>query len=173
VVERIVDDVVDRRLVLLVRFDHLRPVAPAEDVILSSVPFIEGSGVGAVQIPHPIGEIRQGGLDQKVVVVAHQAADVGAPAVAALDAAQNVEEDDPVSVVQHDRGMVVAPDADVVVGAGGQVTMWSSHFPNVARSPPANRRGDNFGAGPTRSRHVPGTGPGTIEPGPTGRGRPG
>jgi hypothetical protein len=54
VVEGIVDDVVDRRLVLLVRLDHLRPVAAAEDVVLPPVTFVEGAGIAAVQIPHSI-----------------------------------------------------------------------------------------------------------------------
>jgi hypothetical protein len=48
VVERIVHDVLDRRLVLLVRLDHLRPVAAAEDVILPFVALVEGAGVAAV-----------------------------------------------------------------------------------------------------------------------------
>jgi hypothetical protein len=58
VVKGIVDDVLDRRLVLIVRLDHLRPVAAAEDVIFPSVAFVEGAGVAAVQVPHPIGEVR-------------------------------------------------------------------------------------------------------------------
>jgi hypothetical protein len=71
VVERVVDDVVDRRLVLLVRLDHLRPVAATEDVILPLMPLVEGAGVAAVQVPHPVGEVRQWCLDEEVVVIAH------------------------------------------------------------------------------------------------------
>jgi hypothetical protein len=58
VVEGVVDDVVDRGLVLLVRLDHFRPVAAAEDVILPLVAFVEGAGVAAVQVPHPLREVR-------------------------------------------------------------------------------------------------------------------
>jgi hypothetical protein len=123
VVEGVVDDVVDGRLVLILRLDHFRPVPVAEDVVLPLVAFVEGAGIGAVQIPHPLGEVRQGSLDQEVVVVAHQAAHVREPAVAPFDPAQDVEEDDPVSIVEHDRRVVVAPDPDVVVGAGGEVTV--------------------------------------------------
>jgi len=129
VVERIVDDVVDRRFVLLVRLDHLRPVSVAENVVLALVPLVEGTGIAAVQVPHPFGEVRQGSLDEEVVVVPHQAAHVSTPPVAPFDPAQDVEEDDPVSVVQHDRRVVVTPDPDVVVGAGGEETIGSSHFP--------------------------------------------
>jgi hypothetical protein len=59
VVEGVIHDVVDRGLVLILRLDHFRPVAAAEDVVLPLVAFVEGAGIGAVQIPHPIGEVWQ------------------------------------------------------------------------------------------------------------------
>ncbi|MEN3313721.1 MAG: hypothetical protein V7645_3050 [Actinomycetota bacterium] len=155
--ERIVDDVVDGRLVLLLRFDHFRPVATAEDVVLPLVALVEGAGIGTVQIAHPICEVRQWRLDQEVVVVAHQAAHVSEPAVAPFDPAQDVEEDDSVSIVEDDRRVVVAPDPDVVVGARGEVTVGPSHLPKVALRKARGLRCDAFAPGPTRSRHVPGT----------------
>jgi hypothetical protein len=163
VVEGIVDDVLDRGLVLLVRLDHLRPVAAAEDVILPLVPLVEGAGVGAVQVPHPVGKVRQGGLDEEVVVVPHQAADVSAPAVAPFDPAQDVEEDDPVAIVPHDRRVVVPTDPDVVVGAGGEITVGPSHRPKVALRKSLRPRCDRFAARPARSCHVPGTRLGRME----------
>jgi len=129
----------------------------AEDVILPFVPLVEGAGVAAVQVPHPVGEVRQRSLDKEVVVVSHQAAHVSAPAVAPFDAAQDVEEDDPVSVVQHDRRVVVAADPDVVIGTGGEVTVGPTHLPKVALRKPLSPRCDGFAPRPTRSRHVPGT----------------
>ena len=131
-VQGIVDDVFDRGLVLLVGLDHLRPVAAAEDVILPLVALVEGPGVAAVQVPHSLVEVRLRGLDEQVVVVPHQAAHVSAPAVAPFDPAQDVEEDDPVAIVHHDRRVVVAADPDVVVRAGLEVTEGSSHRPKVA-----------------------------------------
>ena len=162
-VEGIVDDVVDRRLVLLVRLDHLRPVAAAEDVVLPLVTFVEGAGIAAVQVPHSIREVRQGRLDEEVVVVPHQAAHVSAPAVAPFDSTQDVEEDDPVSGVEHDRRVVVAPDPDVAIGARREVTMGPSHLPKVALRKPAGPRCDGFATPPTRSCHVPGTRLGRTE----------
>jgi hypothetical protein len=163
VVERVVDDVVDRRRVLLVRLDHLRPVTASEDVILPLVALVEGACVASVEVAHPLGEVRHGGLDEEVVVVAHQAAHVSPPAVTPFDPAQDVEENDPVSIVEHDRCVVVAPNPDVVVGAGCEVTVGPSHLPKVAlRNPPAPGF-DAFAPGPTRSHHVPGTGLGTRE----------
>jgi hypothetical protein len=163
VVKGIVDDVLDRRLVLIVRLDHLRPVAAAEDVILPLVAFVEGPGVAAVQVTHPVGEVRQRCLDEQVVVVTHQAAHVSAPAVAPFDSAQDVEEDDPVSIVQHDRRVVVAADPDVVERAGFEVTEGASHRPKVALRNPSNPRCDGFAPPPTRSCHVPGTRLGRTE----------
>jgi hypothetical protein len=157
VVEGVIQDVVDRGLVLILRLDHFRPVAAAEDVVLPLVAFVEGAGIGAVQIPHPIGEVWQWGLDQEVVVVSHQTAHVSEPAVAPFDPAQDVEEDDPVSIVEHDRSVVVAPDPDVVVGTRGEVTVGPSHLPKVALRKAPGPRCDAFAPRPTRSRHVPGT----------------
>jgi hypothetical protein len=163
VVEGIVDDVLDRRLVLFVRLDHLRPVAAAEDVILPSVPLVEGTGVAAVQVPHPVREVWQRGLDEEVVVVPHQAAHVCAPAVAPFDTAQDVEEDDAVFVIQHDRRVVVATDPDVVVGTGSEVTVGPSHRSKVAPRKPLSPRCDGFAPRPARSCHVPGTRLGRME----------
>jgi hypothetical protein len=142
-------------------------------VILSLVAFVEGPGVAAVQISHPFGEVRQRGFDEQVVMVAHQAAHVGAPAVAPFDSAQDVKEDDPVSIVQHDRRVVVAAGPDVVEGAGFEVAEGASHRPKVALREPADPRCDAFAPPPTRSCHVPGTRLGRMEHRLDGRVSPG
>jgi hypothetical protein len=163
VVKGIVDDVFDRGLVLLVRLDHLRPVAATEEVVLPSVAFVEGPGVAAVQIPHSLVEVRHRGLDEQVVVISHEAANVGAPAVAPFHPAQDVEEDDPVSIVHDDRRVVVAADPDVVVRAGFEVTEGASHRSKVAPRNRAFPRCDAFTSPPARSCHVPGTRLGRTE----------
>jgi hypothetical protein len=132
VVERVVHDVLHRRLVLLVGLDHLRPVAPAEEVVDPSMALVEGAGVAAVQVPHAFVQVRFGRLDDEVEVVPHQAAHVHAPVVAALDAAEDMEEDAAILVVEHDRTVVVATCRDVVEGAGFEVAGWPSHRPKVA-----------------------------------------
>jgi hypothetical protein len=108
-------------------------------MILPSVPFVEGARVAAVQVPHAGVEVRHRCLDEEMVVVPHQAAHVGAPAVAPFDPAQDVEEDDSVSIVQHDRRVVVAPDPDVIESAGLEVTERASHRPKVALRTPLIR----------------------------------
>ena len=108
-------------------------------MILPSVSFVEGAGVAAVQVPHSLVEVRQRGLDEQVVVVTHQAAHVSAPAVAPFDSPQDVEEDDPVPIVPHDRRVVVAAGPDVVVRAGFEVTEGASYRPKVALQNPVIR----------------------------------
>ena len=172
-VKGIVDDVFDRGLVLLVRLDHLRPVAAAEEVILALVALVEGPGVGTVQVPHSLVEVRQRGLDEQVVMVPHQAAHVSAPAVAPFDSAQDVEEDDPISIVHDDRRVVVAANPDVVVGAGFEVTDGTPHRSKVAPRNPGDPRCDAFASRPPRSCHVPGTRLGRTEHRLDGRASPG
>jgi hypothetical protein len=123
----VVEDVFERCLVLLLGFDHLRPEAAAKDVVAPAMPLVERAGVGAVQVAHPVGEVRDRRFDHQVVVVPHQAARVHLPAVAASDASQDVDEDLAVPVVQHDRGLVVAARRHVVVRVGGEVAMRPTH----------------------------------------------
>ena len=168
-VERIADDVLDRRLVLLLRFDHLRPVAAPEDVVLASVALVEGAGIGPVEVPHSLVEVRRRRLDQEVVVVTHQAAHVHPPAVAPLDPPENVEEDDPVLAVEHDRRVVVPAAPDVVTGAGGKVAVRPSHPSKVPPWRAIVPLRDGFGARPAQPRHVPGTRRGRRAQGPDRR----
>jgi putative intracellular protease/amidase len=125
--DRVVDDVLERVVVLVLRFDHPRPEPSAEDVVLAAVTFIEGTGVLAVEVAHPVGEVCERGLDEQVVVVPQQAAGMEPPAVAPSDALQDLDEDRAIPVVLEDRRVVVALGSDVVVGAGGQVPVLASH----------------------------------------------
>jgi hypothetical protein len=127
VVDGVVEDVLERPLVLLLGLDLLRPEALAEDVVFAPVALVEGAGVFAVQVAHSLGEVRERRLEDEVVVVAEQAARVEPPAVAPADAFQDVEEDAAVVVVGEDRRVVVPLGADVVVRAGRDVAARTSH----------------------------------------------
>jgi hypothetical protein len=129
VVERIVHDVVDRRSVLLVRLDQLRPVAAAEDVVLPSVAFVEGAGVGAVQIPHSVGEVRQWSLDEQVVVVAHQAVGQALPRELGGRPRQQPLEDAVIGRVAEDPIAVVAACRDVMYSARELAAWRACHGP--------------------------------------------
>jgi hypothetical protein len=162
VVERVVEHVFDRGRVLLLRFDQLRPEAPAEDVVASSVALVEGPRVAAVQVAHAVREVRFRRLDDQVVVVAHQAADVDPPLVPLHDPVEDLEEDDAVAVVQHDRCVVVAARRDVVKRAGCEVSPWAGHrpdgSPDEVRRPRLRHFRHRSGVAPSRARHRTGHG---------------
>jgi len=125
--DRVVDDIGERRFVLLLGLDEFRPEPAAEDVIAATVSTIERARVLAVEVAHAVGEIRQRRFDDQVVVIAHQAAGVQLPAVAAHDPVQDANERVPVRVVEDDRRVVVAPRRDVVVGACDERTAFATH----------------------------------------------
>ena len=131
-VDRVVEDVVEGVVVLLFGLDHSGPEPLAEDVMPAAVPFVEGTGVLAIEIAHPVGEICQRGLDHQVVVIAEEAAGMEAPAIAAANSPQDLEKDDPIPVVEEDRRLVVPFRPDVVVGAGRDVAEGTSHASTVA-----------------------------------------
>jgi hypothetical protein len=166
--DRIVEDVLERGLILLFRFDRLRPVAASEDVILAPVPLVEGASVAAVQVAHSLVQVGGRRFQDEVVVVPHQAADVDAPAVPALDAPEKVEEHHPVLAVDDDRCVVVPAAPDVVVAAGDEVAVGTPHRPTVA--PPRSRLAPRAPFEPPSARpsHVPGTRLGRMRRAPPG-----
>jgi hypothetical protein len=125
--DRVVDDICERRFVLLLGFDQFRPEPAAEDVVAATVSVIERPRVLAVEVAHAVGEIRQRRFDDEVVVISHQAAGVQLPAIAAHDPAQDANERVPVGVVEDDRRVVVPRRRDVVVGARGERTSFATH----------------------------------------------
>jgi hypothetical protein len=126
-VDGILEDVVERVVVLVLGFDHLRPEPLPEDVVLSAMALVEGPGVLAVQVPHPVRQVRERRFDEQVVVVAEQAAGVEPPPIPAPDPPEDLEEHRAVPVVQEDRRVVVPLRADVVVRPRGEITVRTSH----------------------------------------------
>jgi len=57
-----------------------------------AVPFVEELRIAAVQLPHPEGQIALRGLDEKVIMVGHEAVGVANPVVAFIDALEGVHE---------------------------------------------------------------------------------
>jgi hypothetical protein len=125
--DRVVDDVRERRFVLILGFDQVRPEPVAEHVVAATVAVIERPRVLAVEVAHAVGEIGQRRFDDEVVVISHQAAGVQRPAIAVHDPAQDANERVPVGVVEDDRRVVVPSRPDVVVGAGGKRTTFATH----------------------------------------------
>jgi hypothetical protein len=155
--ERVVDDVLDREVVLLLGFDHPRPEPLAEDVVLAAVACVEGFRVLAVEVAHPVREVGGGRLDEQVVVVAHETPDVEAPAVSPLYPPQDVDEGDAVIGIAEDRRVVVALRSDVVVRARREVAEWPSHpsdgSPGGRRDRASDARWRTRATVPSRARH--------------------
>ena len=73
-----------------------------------AMPFIEKLGIDAVQLPHAERKIAVRGLDEKMVMVGHQAVSVADPVVALIDMLEGVEEVQAVGVVLED-GLLSLP----------------------------------------------------------------
>jgi hypothetical protein len=157
VVDRVVEDVLEGRAVLLFGLDGSRPEAAAEDVTLTAVSLIEGTCVLPVQVAHPFRQIREWGLDEQVVVVAEETSRVQLPAVAPADASQDPDEDRAVSIVQEDGRVVVALRADVVARTGFSVAERSPHAATVPASNSRVRLRAPLVTLALHPRHVPGT----------------
>jgi hypothetical protein len=156
-VDRVVEDVLERGAVLLFGLDRSRPEAAAKDVVLPAVAFVERAGVLAVEVAHSLGQVRERRFDEQVVVVAEEAAGMQAPAVPAPDTLQDPDEDGAVGVVQEDRRLVVSLRADVVVRAGGDISVRASHVATVAARDARNRVCACLDTPASHTRHVPGT----------------
>jgi hypothetical protein len=157
VVHRVVEHVFEGLGVLLVGLDHNGVEAASEDVVAARVALVERPGVPTIEVAHSLGEIRGGSFDDEVVVVAEQAARMELPAVPALDASQDLDEDGSVPVVVEDRLLVVSPRRDVVISASSDVAVRSSHAPTVAAAIAWSPRGNASGTPLLRPRYVPST----------------
>jgi hypothetical protein len=145
------------RLVLVGVFDHLGPVAAAEEMVDAVVAAVEGAGVAPVQVPHAFVEVRLGRLDDEVKVVRDQAAGVHPPAVALFNPVEDADEGATIVVVEDDRAVVVAARDDVVHGATLEVPVGTAHAATVALPVRRRRPGYAFDTTSARSRHVPDT----------------
>jgi len=100
---------------------------------------VEGLGVGAIQATHLTGEIGLRGLQQQVVVVAHQAVGGAAPALLLHLLSEPLEEVLTVARVEKDGLSSVATGRDVVERAGELETQGPSHARQYGRRQTADQ----------------------------------
>lgn len=74
----------------------------------SAVPFVEELSIDAVQLSHTDGEISVRGLDEKVVVIGHEAVGVAYPIVSFVDVLESVQKVLAVMVIFEDGFLFVA-----------------------------------------------------------------
>ena len=79
-----------------------------EQVPGSPVPPVEGLGIDAVELPHADGEIAIRSLDEKMVMVIHEAVGRADPVIAFVDMGKGLEECLPIGIVLEDRFLFIA-----------------------------------------------------------------
>jgi hypothetical protein len=112
----------------------------AEEVAAATMPPVEALAVDTVESVHPVRELRQRGLDDEVVVRAHQAEDEAAPALPLGHLAEEREERRAVVIVAVDvlfrdaarRDLEDAARRQLVAGDSGHLSDRSGEEPAAA-----------------------------------------
>jgi hypothetical protein len=102
-------------------------VAALEEVSASAMAAVEVLGVGAIELPHGLGEVGLGRLHQEVKMVAHQHKRVHTQAMGADHRREPPKEARAVAVVSVHGLSLVAPRGDVVEGARKLHPQWPGH----------------------------------------------
>ena len=148
--DRVVEDVLDRRLVVLFAVDDSGGEALREQGAASSVAGVVFPGVVALVPLGRLREILRAAVDDRVVVGSHQAVDVQAELEADESAAEEPQEQEPVQRVQEERSLVDAVRRDVEV-AVRQVRAEDASHGTDSTAPPTSRQA--AGAVPLQFRH--------------------
>jgi hypothetical protein len=115
---RVTPDVVDRIVEVFVARDLAGVEASLEEMADPVVALVEPLGVEAVQTVLPGREARELGLDDEVVVIAHQAIGVTSPSESPRNLVQQPHERLPVLVVHVDPPTLDPTRSDVVDARG-------------------------------------------------------
>jgi len=107
-------------------------VPALEQMTSPLVAFIEELGINAVQLPHADGEIAVGGLNQKMVMVGHEAIGVTNPVVPLVDVLEGIKKIDTILVVLENGFLFIPSGGHVVDGARIFDAKWSCHGLKIA-----------------------------------------
>jgi hypothetical protein len=129
--DRIVEDILDRRFVVLLAVDDPRREALREQGAAASVAGVVLPRVVALVPLGRFREILRAAVDDRVVVRSHQTVDVQAELEADEGAAEEPQEQEPVERVQEERSLVDAVRGDVEVAIRQVGTEDSSHAASV------------------------------------------
>ncbi len=95
-----------------------RLVAAREHVPAPPVHLVEALGIDAVELPHPVGEIRIQLLYEQMIVVGHEAVHVPPSIEALAHISEQLKETPPVAVTAIDRLTPVTTRGDRMKRAG-------------------------------------------------------
>jgi len=142
-----------------VAFDEYVVKASLEEMPFVAVPPVEPPRVHAVQPVHSAGDIRLRRLNEEVIVIRHQAIRMASPIEDLDDLLEQLEETEPVTVIDEDLLLAVPAGRHVVGSAGSLESGRAGHLPTVAAARLALRAWHSLGAETARFR-LSGTGPG-------------
>jgi len=120
-----------------VAFDELVVKPALEEMAFVAVAPVEPLGVHPVESVHALGDICVQGLDEKVIVIRHQAIRVAAPSQQLDHLFEQLEKSEPVAGVGEDFLSAVAAGGHVVGRAGRLEARRARHLPTIA---PASAR---------------------------------
>ena len=92
-------------------------VPALEEVTCSPVPLIESLGVESVQLSHADGEVAVRGLDENVVVIAHEAVSVTDPVITFIDPMESMKKILAILIVLENVFSIVTSTGDVINSA--------------------------------------------------------
>jgi hypothetical protein len=107
-------------------------VPSLEQVPGPAVAFVEELRVDAVQLPHAEGKVAVRGLDEKMVMVGHEAVGVAEPIIAFVNMLEGVQEVQAVSVILEDWLLLIAAGRHVIDCAGVFDAKRTGHEARIA-----------------------------------------
>jgi hypothetical protein len=131
--DRVPEHVLRRVAKVILVADRERGEAVAEEVAAARVALVERLGEDAVHTVEAPRKASELGVEDRVVVVRHQAEDVAVPALPADFECQKCQEETGVLVIPNDRAPRNAASGDVVDALPWKrPSRQASHSPNVA-----------------------------------------
>jgi hypothetical protein len=129
--DRVREDVFAGGGEVVVAFDDPGGVAISEQVAGALVPLVEAESMDAVQALHPEPQLRDGRVDDEVVVRRHQAERVDGPVEAGDALSEQTEEGQAVGVVAVDRATIDAARRHVEDAVRQRAAQPSRHLATV------------------------------------------
>jgi len=144
---------------MCVALDELIVVPTLEEVPGIAVTPVEPFRVHAVQPVHSHRDVRFRRLDEKVIVIRHQAIGVAFPSQEVDDLLEELKKAESVAGVEKDLLLAIPARRHVVRGAGSLESRCARHLPTVTAVTASAGAWHKLGAETTRFR-LCGTGPG-------------
>ena len=81
-----------------------------------AVPSVESLGIDSVELPHRPTEIALRGLDEKMIVITHQAIGMAQPLESGNNEMEDVKKQQPIIIITEDRTAGIPTGGDMVNG---------------------------------------------------------